>query len=233
MLLSGGLDSATTLAVARHEGFETHALTVAYGQRHQIEVDAARRLVGHLGAASHTLIEVDLAAFGGSTLTGEGNVPKDRSASEMADRIPPTYVPARNTVLLSLALARAETLSCVAIFIGVNAVDYSGYPDCRPEYLAAYQNMANLATRVAEEGTSRVAIHAPLVRMSKADIIRRGLELGVDYGLTLTCYDPTAAGASCGRCDACLLRLKGFAAVGIDDPIVYVPPEGPPAGRDP
>ncbi len=222
VLLSGGLDSATTLAIARAEGFEAHALTVAYGQRHAVELEAAARVAAHLQAASHTVVRVDLAAFGGSVLTGEGRVPKHRTADEIGTGIPVTYVPARNTVFLSLALARAETLGTGQIFVGVNAVDYSGYPDCRPEYVAAFEAAANLATRGAVDGTLPVTINAPLIDLSKADIIRRGLQLGVDYGLTCSCYDPTPDGMACGECDACLLRRQGFADAGAVDPVAYV-----------
>jgi 7-cyano-7-deazaguanine synthase len=221
VLVSGGLDSATVLALARHQGFAAHALSVRYGQRHRLELDAARRVAQALGAERHLVLDLDLAALGGSALTGQGRVPKGRSAEEMAAGIPATYVPARNTVFLSLALGWAEALGAWDIFIGVNAVDYSGYPDCRPEFIAAFQQTANLATKAAVEGRGRFAVHTPLIGLTKGEIIARGLELGVDYGLTLTCYDPDAAGRACGRCDSCLLRLKGFAEAGRPDPAPY------------
>lgn len=224
VLLSGGLDSATTLAVAAREGFETYALTFRYGQRHEREIEAARRVAAALGAARHVVTQMDLRLFGGSALTSDLEVPKDRSEREMASGIPITYVPARNTIFLSFALAWTETLGAADIFLGVNALDYSGYPDCRPEYLQAYQRMADLATKAGVEGRQRLAIHAPLLSWSKAQIIRRGLELGVDYGLTWSCYDPTPAGEACGRCDSCRLRLKGFAEAGAQDPIRYAAP---------
>jgi 7-cyano-7-deazaguanine synthase len=215
VLLSGGLDSATAAAIARADGFELHALTVAYGQRHRCEIEAARAVARSLGAARHVELQVDLAAFGGSALTDAIDVPKDRPLD--AEGIPATYVPARNTVFLSLALAWAETLGACDLFIGVNALDYSGYPDCRPEFIEAFERLANVATKAGVEGAS-TRVHAPLIRMSKADIIRRGLALGVDYGLTHSCYDPDASGRPCRRCDSCRLRAKGFAEAGIDDP---------------
>ena len=221
VLLSGGLDSTTLLAIARHDGWSPYALTFRYGQRHELEIEAARRVARRLGAAEHRVVDIDLRAFGGSALTSDLAVPKDRALADMAHDIPITYVPARNTIFLSFALAWAEVLAASDIFIGVNALDYSGYPDCRPEYIHAYERMANLATRAAVEGGQRVTIHAPLIRMTKAEIIRRGLELGVDYAMTLTCYDPSAAGAACGRCDACLLRQRGFAEAGLRDPAIY------------
>ena len=223
-LLSGGLDSATTLALARAEGFETYALTFRYGQRHALEVEAAKRVAHALGAQDHIVLDVDLAAFGGSALTADIPVPKGRTPEEMGHGIPVTYVPARNTIFLSFALAWAEVLGASDIFIGVNALDYSGYPDCRPEYLQAYQQMADLATKAGVEGRQRLAIHAPLIEMSKAQIVRRGLELGVDYGLTWSCYDPTPEGLACGECDSCRLRLKGFAEAGLPDPARHVSP---------
>lgn len=219
-LLSGGLDSATALACARAEGFETYALSFDYGQRHRIELDAAARVAAHLGAAVHQTIRIDLRAFGGSALTADIAVPKGRHTEEMSAGIPITYVPARNTVFLSIALAWAEVLGAADLFLGVNAVDYSGYPDCRPAYIAAFEAMANLATRAGVEGTSRFKIHTPLIDLSKAGIIRLGLSLGVDYSLTHSCYDP-AAGLACGQCDSCLLRLAGFAAAGAADPLRY------------
>ena len=221
ILLSGGLDSATTAAIARQQGFALYALSVDYGQRHRFELQAARRVAQALGATRHIVLSVDLAQFGGSALTDAIDVPKDRPAEEMARGIPVTYVPARNTVLLSLALAYAEVLGADDIFIGVNAIDYSGYPDCRPEFVAAFTALANLATKAGVEGRLKFAIHAPLIRWTKAEIIRRGTDLGVDYSLTHSCYDPNPSGVSCGRCDACLLRRKGFADAGLVDPLVY------------
>lgn len=221
VLLSGGLDSSTTLAIARQQGFETHALTFRYGQKHEIEIESARRVAAHLGAAQHILVEFDLRQFGGSALTSDLPVPKSRHLEEIPHGIPLTYVPARNTIFLSFALAWAEVLPANDIFIGVNAIDYSGYPDCRPEYIEAYQKMANLATKAAVEGRQRLTIHTPLIRMRKADIIKTGIELGVDYSLTNSCYDPTPEGIACGECDACLLRLKGFAEAGVKDPLPY------------
>jgi 7-cyano-7-deazaguanine synthase len=217
VLLSGGLDSATTAAIAKSQGFSLHALSFDYGQRHRFELEAAARVARALGVRRHVVFKVDLAQFGGSALTAAIDVPKDRPADEMAHGIPITYVPARNTVFLSLALAYAETLGAADIFLGVNAIDYSGYPDCRPEYLDAFAAMANLATKAGVEGRLKFAIHAPLLRLTKAEIIRRGLALGVDYSLTHSCYDPGPTGIRCGRCDACLLRRKGFEEAGADD----------------
>jgi 7-cyano-7-deazaguanine synthase len=219
VLLSGGLDSATAAAIARSEGFELYALTVAYGQRHRCEIDAARAVARALGVARHVEMPVDLSAFGGSALTSAIDVPKDRPLD--AGDIPPTYVPARNTVFLSLALAWAEALGAGDIFIGVNALDYSGYPDCRPEFIEAFERLAALATKAGVEG-ARTRVHAPLIRLTKAEIIRRGLELGVDYGITHSCYDPAASGRACGHCDSCLLRARGFAEAGIVDPALTV-----------
>lgn len=221
VLLSGGLDSATTLAIARAQGFAAHALTFHYGQRHQAEIAAARQVARQLGAAAHVEMALDLRLFGGSALTADVPVPKDRTAHEMGADIPVTYVPARNTIFLSLALAYAEVLGAYDIFLGVNALDYSGYPDCRPAYLAAYQRMANLATKAGALGAQATTIHAPLLRLTKRQIIERGLGLGVDYGRTISCYDPGEAGAACGRCDACALRLRGFAEAGREDPAPY------------
>jgi 7-cyano-7-deazaguanine synthase len=221
ILLSGGLDSATCAAVARSRGFELFALSFDYGQRHKIELDAARRVGESLGVERHVTLPIDLRAFGASALTADIDVPKDRTTDQMGQGIPITYVPARNTVFLSLALAYAETLDAADIFIGVNAVDYSGYPDCRPEYIAAFEQMANQATRASVEGWLRFRIHAPLVQWTKAEIIRTGRRLGVDYALTRSCYDPDAAGAACGRCDSCTLRLAGFAEAGLADPAPY------------
>ena len=225
VLLSGGMDSATTLAIARADGFEPHALSFRYGQRHAAELDAARRVAAHLGVAQHVIVEIDLRAFGGSALTDDITVPKDRSAGEMGQGIPITYVPARNTIFLSFALGWAEVLEAADIFIGVNALDYSGYPDCRPEYILAYERMANLATRAGVEGTRRLAIHAPLISLTKREIVQRGLALGVDFGLTLSCYDPSPEGLACGHCDACQLRAKGFREAGLIDPMRYVKSE--------
>lgn len=219
VLLSGGLDSTTTLAIARAEGFDTYALSFEYGQRHAYELEAARRVAAALGANDHVIATMDLRMFGGSALTSDIDVPKHRPLDAMGDEIPITYVPARNTIFLSFALAWAEVLGAADIFIGVNALDYSGYPDCRPEYIEAYQRMANLAVKVAVEGTSSIRIHTPLLAMSKADIIRRGLELGVDFGMTSSCYDPDADGTPCGACDSCQLRLKGFQEAGVIDPL--------------
>ena len=222
ILLSGGLDSATAAAIARQQGFALYALSVDYGQRHRFELEAARRVAGALGVQRHVVLAVDLAQLGGSALTAAVAVPKDRPADEMAHGIPITYVPARNTVLLSLALAYAEVVGAADIFLGVNAIDYSGYPDCRPEYVAAFTALANLATKAGVEGRLRFTIHAPLIRLTKAEIIRRGMELGVDYSLTHSCYDPDPRGLSCGHCDACLLRRKGFAEAGVEDPVKYL-----------
>ena len=221
VLLSGGLDSATTLAIARAEGYSIHALSFRYGQRHEAELAAAERVAKALGSVEHRIITIDLAQLGGSSLTTDLPVPKHRSTAEMGTgTIPSTYVPARNTVFLSLALAWSEVLPAYHIFLGVNALDYSGYPDCRPEYIAAFQNLARLATRAGVEG-SPVTIHTPLIHLSKAQIIRRGMELAVDYGLTHSCYDPDPDGTACGACDACLLRLRGFAEAGFADPVRY------------
>jgi len=222
VLLSGGLDSATTLAEARAAGFDTYALTVLYGQRHHIEVEAARRVAQSLGAVRHVEQTIDLRAFGGSALTSEIDVPKDRDEETMASSIPLTYVPARNTIFLSLALAWAETLGAFDIFIGVNCVDYSGYPDCRPEYLRAFETLANLATKAGVEGTGRFQVRAPLLQLTKEQIIQRALAIGVDLGKTHSCYDPTAEGLACGRCDSCRLRLSAFTHLGLADPIRYI-----------
>lgn len=221
VLLSGGLDSATALAMARDQGFSTYALTFDYGQRHRLELKAAADIAKNLDAAQHTVVTVDLRLFGGSALTGEIAVPKSRSAEEMSQGIPVTYVPARNTIFLSFALAWAEVLKANDIFIGVNAIDYSGYPDCRPEYIAAYEAMANIATKAGVEGRVRTRIHTPLIELSKAEIIRRGLQLGIDYSNTVSCYDISPSGEACGQCDSCQLRLKGFKASGISDPARY------------
>jgi 7-cyano-7-deazaguanine synthase len=220
VLLSGGLDSTTTLAIAKSESYRVNALTFRYGQRHEVEIEAARRIAEHFGVDQHHVAQIDLRAFGGSALTSDIAVPRNRDVNEMGHGIPVTYVPARNTIFLSFALAWAEALGSSDIFIGVNALDYSGYPDCRPEYIEAYERMANLATKAGVDG-QRLKIHTPLIQLTKAQIIEKGLELGVDYALTITCYDPSAAGAACGECDACLLRLKGFNENGVGDPASY------------
>jgi 7-cyano-7-deazaguanine synthase len=220
VLLSGGLDSATAAAIAKDRGFGLFALSVDYGQRHRFELEAARRVATFLGIAEHKFVSIRLDEVGGSALTGEIPVPQNRTDDEIATGIPVTYVPARNTILLALALGHAEVIGAADIFIGVNAVDYSGYPDCRPEFIAAFERLANLATKAGVEGTT-FRIHAPLINMTKGEIIRRGIELGMDYGLTHTCYAPTETGASCGTCDACTLRRKGFAEAGLVDPLPY------------
>jgi 7-cyano-7-deazaguanine synthase len=221
VLLSGGIDSSTTLAIARNMGFDLYALSFSYGQRHEIELHAARLIARHFGVSRHITLDIDLKLFGSSALTDDIDVPKSRNMAEMAHEIPVTYVPARNTIFLSYALAWAEVLESSDIFIGVNVLDYSGYPDCRPEFIAAYERMANLATKAAVEGKQKLKIHTPLIRMTKAQIIRKGLELGVDFSLTHSCYDPTGSGEACGECDSCLLRLRGFQNAGIWDPIRY------------
>ena len=220
VLLSGGMDSTTTAALAQRDGFDVHALSVRYGQRHAVELDAAFRVSQRLGIRHHVVVELDLRAFGGSALTTDQPIPKDTPMAEIGARIPATYVPARNTIFLALALAWAETLGASDIYLGANALDYSGYPDCRPEYLEAFARMANLATRAGVGGT-RVTIHTPLLRLTKAQIVALGIELGLDYGITSTCYDPDPDGAACGRCEACLLRLKGFEEAGVRDPARY------------
>ncbi len=221
VLLSGGLDSATTLAIARADGFTCHALSFRYGQRHLAELDAAAQVADALGAAQHVVIDIGLDAFGGSALTADLDVPKDRPDAERAAGIPITYVPARNTVFLSLGLALAEVIGADDLFLGVNAVDYSGYPDCRPEFIAAFERLANLATRAATEGGRRFQVRAPLIALSKAEIIHRGLALGVDYRLTRSCYDPDPDGRACGHCDSCAIRRQGFEAAGVPDPTAY------------
>jgi 7-cyano-7-deazaguanine synthase len=218
ILLSGGLDSTTVLAIAKAEGFRPYALSFRYGQRHEVELAAARRVAEAMGAAGHVVADIDLRAFGGSALTADIDVPHHESVEDLDEGIPITYVPARNTIFLSFALAWAETLEASDIFIGVNALDYSGYPDCRPEYITAYASMANLATKSGVEGRQHLRIHTPLIDLTKAQIIQRGVELGVDYGLTHSCYDPDKEGRPCGTCDSCLLRQKGFAEVGMEDP---------------
>jgi 7-cyano-7-deazaguanine synthase len=223
VLLSGGLDSSTTLAIARNEGFDVYALSFRYGQRHAPELDAARRVADAFGVARHVVLDIDLGTFGGSALTSPDlSVPKDRQLAVIGhDDVPVTYVPARNTIFLSFALAWAEVLRCSDIFIGVNVQDSSGYPDCRPEFIEAYQRMARLATKAGVVDGVELKIHTPLIELTKAQIIARGLELGVDYGMTLSCYDPSSDGEACGHCDACLLRLKGFAELGAADPAAY------------
>ena len=222
-LLSGGLDSAVCLAVARGEGLECHALSFDYGQRHRVELDAARRVAEQLGAKAHLIAPLDLRLFGGSALTADIAVPRARTSEQMAEGIPVTYVPARNTVFLSLALAWAEVLLAENVFIGVNAIDYSGYPDCRAEFIMAFEQMANLATKAGVEGATTLRIRTPLIKRSKAEIIRLGHELGVDFSLTHSCYDPDPRGLACGECDSCLLRRRGFAEAGLPDPTVYQP----------
>jgi 7-cyano-7-deazaguanine synthase len=224
LLLSGGLDSTTMLAWALDRGFDVHAMTFRYGQRHAGEIEAARRVATRYGVRDHVVVDIDLRTFGGSALTADIDVPKDRAADTMSSGIPITYVPARNTIFLSFCLAWAEVLGASDIFIGVNAVDYSGYPDCRPEYIAAYERMANLATRGGVEGTAPIRIRTPLLDLTKRQIVELGRSLGVDYSMTMSCYDPTDAGEACGHCDACTLRLKGFAEAGVSDPAAYIQP---------
>jgi 7-cyano-7-deazaguanine synthase len=222
VLSSGGLDSTTVMAIAKDQGYTLFSLSFDYGQRHRYELEAARKISHCLGAAKHLIFPLDLSVFGGSALTGDIAVPKGRDSHMMAQGIPVTYVPARNTIFLSIALAWAEVIQAGHIFIGVNAVDYSGYPDCRPEYIAAFESMGNLATKTAVEGTLSIKIHAPLIHMSKAQIIRTGIDLGVDYSLTHSCYDPSPEGKACGQCDSCLLRRNGFLDAGVSDPTIYV-----------
>lgn len=234
VLLSGGLDSTTVLAIARSEGLDIHALSFRYGQRHSVEIAAAQRIARKMGISDHRIVDIDLAQFGGSALTADIPVPKDREVdplSSAAHEIPVTYVPARNTIFLSYALALAEVTGSGSIFIGVNALDYSGYPDCRPEYIDAFETMANLATRVGVEGRTRISIRTPLISLTKAAIITLGTSLGVNYADTTSCYDPTPDGEACGRCDACQLRLKGFREAGVADPIAYARDSRPLAGR--
>jgi len=220
VLLSGGLDSATVLAIAKREGYAPYALSFSYGQRHAWELEAAKHVAASLGAVEHRVATIDLRIFGGSALTAEIDVPKGRATDEMSHGIPITYVPARNTIFLSFALAWAEVLDASDIFIGVNALDYSGYPDCRPEFIRAFETLANLATKAGVEGRQHLKIHTPLMAMTKAQIIAKGIELGIDYGLTSSCYDPSPTGEPCGQCDSCQLRLKGFRENGIEDPLV-------------
>jgi len=219
VLLSGGLDSATVLAIAKSQGYQPYALSISYGQRHSFELEAAQRVAASLGVAEHRTVAIDLRAFGGSALTADIAVPKGRATNEMSHGIPITYVPARNTIFLSFALAWAEVLGASDIFVGVNALDYSGYPDCRPEYIAAFEAMANLATKAGVEGRQALKIHTPLIALTKAQIISLGIELGVDYALTSSCYDPSPTGVPCGQCDSCLLRQKGFRENGLQDPL--------------
>lgn len=221
VLLSGGVDSSTALAIAKARGFAPHALTFRYGQRHVVELEAARRVARALGAVAHKVFELDLGAFGGSALTADIPVPKNRSHADIGRGIPATYVPARNTIFLSLALAWAEVLGAFDIFLGVNALDYSGYPDCRPEYIESFEKLANLATKAGVTGRRTFTVHTPLIRMTKREILHTGLGLGVDYALTVSCYDPDESGTACGQCDACRLRLKGFAELGVPDPAPY------------
>jgi 7-cyano-7-deazaguanine synthase len=225
VLLSGGLDSTTVLAIARSEGYVPYALSFRYGQRHSVELEAARQVAEVQGVARHVVADIDLRVFGGSALTDDIDVPHHDSADDLSAEIPVTYVPARNTVFLSFALAWAETLGANDVFIGVNALDYSGYPDCRPEYISAFEQMANLATKAGVEGRQQLRIHTPLIELTKAQIIQRGLALGVDYSLTHSCYDPDAAGHACGTCDSCLLRRRGFAELGMEDPALTNSPE--------
>ncbi|MZH46051.1 MAG: 7-cyano-7-deazaguanine synthase QueC [Nitrospinae bacterium] len=221
VLLSGGLDSTTTLAIAKKKGFELYCLTFDYGQRHRIELDRAGNIARYFGAIDHQIVNIDLRQFGGSALTDSIDIPTGRSQKEIASEIPITYVPARNTIFLSFCLAYAEVKEANDIFIGVNAVDYSGYPDCRPEFIKAFETLANLATKVGVEGEQPIKIHTPLIELTKAEIIKKGLGLGVDYSLTHSCYDPTEGGLSCGACDSCQLRLKGFEEAGVEDPAKY------------
>ncbi len=221
VLLSGGIDSTTTLAIAKNMGFAIYALSFKYGQRHEVELEAASRIARYFNTDEHLIVDIDLRRIGGSALTDDIAVPKSRNIKQMGKDIPVTYIPARNTIFLSYALAWAETIKAFDIFIGVNALDYSGYPDCRPEYIEAYEKMANLATKAGVEGKQRIKINTPLIRMTKAQIIHKGIELGVDYSQTHSCYDPSGEGLACGQCDACLLRLKGFRDAGVSDPIEY------------
>ncbi len=221
VLTSGGIDSTTTMAIAASEGYEIHALSFRYGQRHDLEIESAKRIAKALGAREHLVLEIELGRIGGSALTADIEVPKSRSAGEIQAGIPVTYVPARNTIFLSYALAWAEVIGAEDIFIGVNAVDYSGYPDCRPEYISAFEKMANLAIKEAVEGKMMIRIRTPLIHLTKAEIIRKGIELGVDYAFTHSCYDPKPDGRACGECDSCLLRKKGFREAGVKDPTRY------------
>jgi 7-cyano-7-deazaguanine synthase len=221
LLLSGGLDSSTVLAIVQAQGYEVHALSFSYGQRHNVEVEVAKQIAKAANVMEHAIVDIDLRGFGGSALTDDIDVPKGRSEDEMNEGIPITYVPARNTIFLSFALAKAEILGAFDIFVGVNALDYSGYPDCRPEYVGAFEVMANLATKAAVEGQGKLTVHAPLIDQTKAQIITRGMKLGVDFGQTISCYDPDSTGAACGGCDSCQLRKKGFTEAGVPDPTRY------------
>ena len=222
VLSSGGIDSTTAMAIAKHEGFKIYSLSFFYGQRHSFELEAAQKVANAIGVTEHLVINIDLKQIGGSSLTDEIDVPKDRDEQEIIREIPVTYVPARNTIFLSFALAWAEVLKSSDIFIGVNAIDYSGYPDCRPEYIDAFERMANLATKAGVEGTTRVRIRTPLIRLTKAKIIQKGIDLGVDFALTHSCYDPSPQGFACGKCDSCFLRRKGFKEAGVTDPARYI-----------
>ena len=222
VLSSGGIDSTTAMAIAKHEGFKIFSLSFFYGQRHAFELDAAKKVANAIGVTEHLVINIDLKQIGGSSLTDDIDVPKDRDEQEMVREIPVTYVPARNTIFLSFALAWAEVLKSSDIFIGVNAIDYSGYPDCRPEYIDAFERMANLATKAGVEGTTKIRIRTPLIRLTKAKIIQKGIDLGVDFALTHSCYDPSSKGLACGKCDSCFLRRKGFKEAGVSDPTQYV-----------
>ena len=222
VLSSGGIDSTTAMAIAKHKGFNIYSLSFFYGQRHAFELEAAQKVANAMGVTEHLVINIDLKQIGGSSLTDDIDVPKNRDEQEMTREIPITYVPARNTIFLSFALSWAEVLKSYDIFIGVNAIDYSGYPDCRPEYIEAFERMANLATKAGVEGTTRIRIKTPLIRLTKAQIIQKGIELGVDYGLTHSCYDPSPQGLACGKCDSCFLRRKGFKEAGVSDPTRYV-----------
>ena len=222
VLSSGGIDSTTAMAIARHEGFKIYSLSFFYGQRHAFELQAAQKVANAIGVTEHLVINIDLKKIGGSSLTDDIDVPKDRGEQEMTRRIPVTYVPARNTIFLSFALAWAEVLKSSDIFIGVNAIDYSGYPDCRPEYIDAFERMANLATKAGVEGITKIRIRTPLIRLTKAQIIQKGIEFGVDYALTHSCYDPSPQGLACGKCDSCFLRRKGFKEAGVTDPTRYI-----------
>ena len=222
VLSSGGIDSTTVMAMAKHEGFDIHSLSFFYGQRHAVELEAAQKVADALGVMEHLVITMDLKKIGGSSLTGDMDVPKARDERSMSQEIPVTYVPARNTIFLSFALAWAEVLESSDIFIGVNAIDYSGYPDCRPEYIDAFERMANLATKAGVEGITKIKINTPLIRLTKAQIIKKGTQLGVDYSITHSCYDPSPQGLACGRCDSCFLRKKGFKEAGVEDPTKYV-----------
>jgi len=222
VLSSGGIDSTTAMAIAKHEGFKIYSLSFFYGQRHAFELEAAQKVANAIGVTKHLVINIDLKQIGGSSLTDDIDVPKDRDEQEMTREIPVTYVPARNTIFLSFALAWAEVLKSSDIFIGVNAIDYSGYPDCRPDYIDAFERMANLATKAGVESTTKIRIRTPLIRLTKAEIIQKGIELGIDYALTHSCYDPFPQGQACGRCDSCQLRKKGFKEAGVLDPTQYV-----------